>query len=237
MASVRDSVIWDIASGKPAPTKIDDSQTGELYTPPTRFGAPDQKNKSEAELFYLDPPELIKSCTVPDGFEVKLFADEKQFPDIAKPVQMNFDSKGRLWISTMPSYPQWRPGDPAPTDKLVILEDTDGDGKADKHKVFYDKLHCPTGFEFFKDGVLVIDQPRMLFLRDTNGDDVADEVIPILDGWASDDTHHTAGAFEWSHGNYLRMLEGVSMSTTVETPWVRSAILVRPVATRSTRTR
>lgn len=221
MATVRDQYLWNLAQGKAVLEKPDDSQTGDLYTPPTRFGAADQlkDKKSETELFYLEPDAFIKSCKVPEGFEVKLFADEKQFPEIAKPVQMAFDAKGRLWISTMPSYPQWRPGDPAPSDKIVILEDTDNDGRADKRTVFYDKLHCPTGFEFYKDGVIVVNQPRLLFLRDTNGDDKADQVTELLDGFASDDTHHTVGAFEWSHGGYLKMLEGVSMSTTVETPW------------------
>jgi putative heme-binding domain-containing protein len=102
---------------------------------------------------------------------------------------------------------------------LVILEDTDGDGKADKKTVFYDKLHCPTGFEFYNGGVLVVDQPRLLFLKDTDGDSKADEVTQVLDGWATDDTHHTCGAFEWSHGGYLHMLEGIATSTTLETPW------------------
>lgn len=219
MCEVRDRYIWDIAQGKPVPEKPDDSKTGDLFTPETRFGAPDQKGKSEATPDILPPAEFIKTCKVPDGFAVRLFADEKKFPEIAKPVQLNFDGKGRLWMSTMPSYPQWRPGDPKPADKLVILEDVDGDGTADKSTVFYDKLHCPTGFEFFNGGVLVVDQPRLIFLKDTDGDDKADEVVHLFDGWASDDTHHTIGAFEWSHGGYLKMLEGVSMSTAVETPW------------------
>jgi putative heme-binding domain-containing protein len=221
MAAVRDEYLWNLAQGKDIPARPDDSQTGELFTPPTRFGAPDQiqGKRSETELFYLEPDAFIKTCKVPDGFEVKLFADEKQFPEIAKPVQMTFDAKGRLWISTMPSYPQWKPGDPKPSDKIVILEDTDNDGRADKRTVFYDQLHCPTGFEFYNGGVIVVSQPRLLFLKDTNGDDVADQVTEILDGFATEDTHHTVGAFEWSHGGYLKMLEGVSMSTTVETPW------------------
>ena len=91
----------------------------------------------------------------------------------------------------MPTYPQWKPGDPKPNDKLVILEDTDGDGKADKCTVFYDKLHCPTGFEFWNGGVLVVDQPRLLLLKDTDGDDKADLVVHLIDGWATEDTHHT----------------------------------------------
>ncbi len=221
MAAVRDRRIWDIAEGKAVPDRPDDSATGDLIVPDTRFGEPRQaySENPEGGPTILSPEDLIKTCTMPPGFEMKLFADESRFPEIAKPVQLAFDSKGRLWVSTMPSYPQWRPGDPAPADKLVILEDTDGDGAADTSTVFYDRLHCPTGFQFFNGGVLVTDQPRMLWLKDTDGDDKADVVVHVLDGWATEDTHHTIGAFEASPGGLLHMLEGVSMSTAVETPW------------------
>ena len=221
MAAVRDKRVWDIAASRPVAAAPDDSGTGELIVPATRFGEPRQAYSENAAggPVILPPAELIKTCTLPPGFEMKLFADESRFPEIAKPVQLAFDAKGRLWISTMPSYPQWRPGDPPPSDKLVILEDTDRDGTADKSTVFYDKLHCPTGFQFFDGGVLVMDQPRMLWLKDTDGDDKADVVVHVLDGWATEDTHHTAGAFEMSPGGQLHMLEGVAMSTAVETPW------------------
>ena len=221
MAAVRDARVWDIAAGKPVPEQPDDSATGDLIMPKTRFGEPGQaySENKEGGPTILPPADLIKTCTVPPGVELKLFADETKFPEIAKPVQLAFDSKGRLWVSTMPSYPQWQPGDPPPADKLVILEDTDKDGTADKSTVFYDKLHCPTGFQFFDGGVLVMDQPRMLWLRDTDGDDKADSVVHVLDGFATEDTHHTAGAFEASPGGLLHMLEGVAMSTAIETPW------------------
>ncbi|HET6574168.1 MAG TPA: PVC-type heme-binding CxxCH protein [Fimbriiglobus sp.] len=219
MAAVRDRYVWDIAQGKEVAAKPDDSHTGQLVVPPTRFGEPRQKYSEADTLRYLTPDQLIKSCTVPPGFEIKLFADEKMFPEIAKPVQLNFDNKGRLWVCCMPTYPLWKPGDPKPADKLVILEDTDGDGKADKSTVFYDKLHCPTGFEFFRGGVLVVDQPRLVFLKDTDGDDRADQVTRLIDGWATDDTHHTVGAFEFDNGGRMHMLEGLAVSTAVETPW------------------
>jgi putative heme-binding domain-containing protein len=218
MAKVRDQYIWDIAAGKPVAEKPDDGKTGELIVPPTRFGQV-QKSEDPRGPTIQAPDDLIKSCTVPEGFQIKLFADEKRFPEIGKPVQMTFDAMGRLWVSTMPSYPQWKPGDPKPQDKIVILEDLDGDGVADKSTVFYDKLHCPTGFEFHKGGVLVVDQPRILFLKDTNGDDKADEVTHVSDGWATEDTHHTIGAWESSHTGRINMLEGVAMSTATETPW------------------
>ena len=221
MAVVRDRYVWDIANGKSVADKPDDSKTTELIVPPTRFGQPgrDYSENTVGGPVIQKPADFIKGAQVPAGFELKLFADESKFPEISKPVQINFDNKGRLWVACMPSYPQWRPGDPKPSDKLVILEDTDNDGKADKSTVFYDKLQCPTGFEFYNGGVLVIDQPRLLFLKDTDGDDKADQVTYLQDGWASDDTHHSCGAFEWSHGGLLHMLEGIATSTTLETPW------------------
>jgi putative heme-binding domain-containing protein len=119
----------------------------------------------------------------------------------------------------MANYPQWQPGSARPSDRLLIFEDTDSDGKADKCITYYDKLICPTGFEFWDGGVLVVDEPRILFLKDTDGDDKADEVVRLIDGIATDDTHHTVGAWEYSHGGRLHMLEGISLSTTLETPW------------------
>ncbi|MCA9083729.1 MAG: c-type cytochrome [Planctomycetaceae bacterium] len=219
MAEIRDRYIWDMVQGKPVPDQPDDSGTGELFVPETRFGEPRQDYSEAEELRYLTPQQLVEQTTVPEGFAIQPFADETMFPELAKPVQLNFDNKGRLWVSCMPTYPQWKPGDHKPNDRLLILEDTDHDGKADVCKVFYDQLHCPTGFEFWNGGVLVVDQPRLLFLKDTDGDDKADQVVHLMDGWASDDTHHTCSAFEWSHGGKLHMLEGIATSTTLETPW------------------
>ena len=215
MVAVRDGVVWAAAQGREL--KPDDSKTGELFVPKTGFGT---KPYSEPkELKYLTPEEGIAAMTVPPGFEVQLVASEREFPELADVDQINFDGKGRLWASCMPTYPQWKPGDPRPSDRLLIFEDFDANGRARKCTTFYDKLICPTGFEFWNGGVLVVDEPRLLFLKDTNGDDKADVVIPLMDGWATDDTHHTIGAFEWSNGGLLHMLEGVSLSTTVETPW------------------
>lgn len=222
MVHVRDQYLWDIVQGNAVPDRPDDSKTGEVFIPETMFGTRDEAFRAGREpktLQYPTPEESIAQMKVPEGFEVQLFASEREFPELANPTQMAFDSKGRLWVSCMINYPQWLPGAAKPGDKLLIFEDTNNDGRADKCKTFYDKLICPTGFEFYQDGVLVIDQPRIIFLRDTDGDDKADEVTHLIDGVASDDTHHTMGAWEWSHGGLLYMLEGVAMSTTLETPW------------------
>ena len=216
MVAVRDHYVWDIAQGKTVSAAPDDSGTLQLAVPKTAFGT--KKYSEPPELRYLEAEEAIKEMTTPPAFEVKLFASEEMFRELAKPVQIDFDNKGRLWAACMPTYPQWKPGDARPSDRLLIFEDTDNDGRADKCKVFYDRLHCSTSFEFWNGGVLVVSQPRILFLKDTDGDDRADEVVEWLDGLASDDTHHRGG-FEWSHGGLLHHLEGVSMSTTLETPW------------------
>ncbi|MCC9603253.1 discoidin domain-containing protein [Stieleria sp. JC731] len=222
MVEVRDEYIWDLVQNEPVADAPDDSQTGEVVIPETMFGTRDdnfRKMREPTELVYPTPEESIDMMSVPNGMEVKLFASEREFPELANPNQLAFDAKGRLWVSCMPNYPQWQPGAAPPSDRLLIFEDTDGDGKADECKTFYDKLICPTGFEFYDDGVLVVDEPRILFLKDTDGDDKADEVIQLIDGIATDDTHHTMGAWEFSHGGYLHMLEGIALSTTLETPW------------------
>ncbi|MFN9037287.1 MAG: SGNH/GDSL hydrolase family protein, partial [Planctomyces sp.] len=99
MAEVRDRYIWDLAQGKNPVGPPDDSATGELITPETRFGNPRQKYSEATELRYLTPEQLIQQTKVPAGFEMRLFADENMFPELAKPVQLNFDNKGRLWVA------------------------------------------------------------------------------------------------------------------------------------------
>jgi KamA family protein len=96
-------------------------------------------------------------------------------------MNMAFDHRGRLWVSTSQAYPHVYPGS-EPRDRLVILEDTDGDGKADTSKVFAADLHLPLSFEFGAGGVYVSEQPHLTFLADTDGDDRADVHEVILSG-------------------------------------------------------
>lgn len=164
-----------------------------------------------------DPEEARKLFKLPDGYEINLYASEKDFP-LHCPLALAWDVKGRLWVTTMPSYPQVLPGLP-PDDKILILEDTKGAGKADKCTVFADKLYLPTGLEFGEGGVYVAQQPNMLFLKDNNGDDVADTREVILHGFGSGDSHHAMHAFVRSPEGALHFQEGVFHRTNTETPF------------------
>ena len=102
-----------------------------------------------------------------EGYEIGLFASEKEFPEIANPLAMTFDTRGRLWVLTSPTYPHVLPGVP-PHDKLVILDDVNLDGRADKLTVFADGLYIPTGFELGDGGAYVSQQPNLVFLRESH---------------------------------------------------------------------
>jgi len=162
-------------------------------------------------------PASTSQFTLPKGYEISLFASEKDFP-VEKPVSMSFDARGRLWVATMPTYPQYYPGVP-PSDKIVILEDTDGDGKADKHTVFADGLYLPLGFIFGDGGIYVAEEPNILFLKDTDGDDKADVKEIVLQGFGSEDSHHASHAFTWGQDGAFYFHEGTFLNSQVETAY------------------
>src|SRR5262249_7205906 len=149
--------------------KLDDSNTPPFI--PVKTNKPG--NGPNGTHIFASGEDAIKSMTMAKGLKVNLFADEKMFPELVNPVQMAWDTKGRLWVACWATYPHWTPKGPM-NDKLLILEDTDGDGKADKCTVFADDLHNPTGFEFWNGGVIVAQAPDIVFLKDTNGDDKYD---------------------------------------------------------------
>src|SRR5690606_22780952 len=118
---------------------------------------------------------------LPEGFEINLFASEVDF-SLTNPVKITFDPQGRLWVADMQSYPQYLPG-AQPNDKIIILEDTDGDGQADRETIFADSLYMPTSFELGKGGIYVSQPPNVWSMKDTNGDGKADEKEIILHGF------------------------------------------------------
>ena len=163
--------------------------------------------------------EAFHKAAEAEGYKIELFADEDRFPDLANPVQMAFDNKGRLWVSTMASYPHYRIGDPLPQDKLIIFEDTDNDGKADKQINFADDLHIPIGFEISHDGVYVSQSGSLIRLRDTDGDDRYDEREVMLSGFDDHDTHHAIAAFCADPSGAIYMAEGVFLHSNVESAY------------------
>jgi putative heme-binding domain-containing protein len=167
------------------------------------------------EHVYLSGEDEIARMTAGAGLEVTLFADESRFPDLAKPVQMSFDTRGRLWVAVWPTYPNARP-DQAAADKLIVLEDKDGDGRADTCTPFVSDLNNPTGFEFWNGGVFVATAPNLLFLRDIDGDGVADQRERVLEGLGSADTHHASNSFVLGPDGALYFQEGIFHRTQVE---------------------
>lgn len=221
MTANRDQRIWMIAQGKPVPETIDDSNTLPFIVPKTNVGGPDDAQAKAGKLGSLEyspAEEQVNKFKLADGFEINVFATEEQFPELANPVAMNFDSQGRMWVSTMPSYPHWKPKTKL-ADKLLILTDSDADGRADECKVFADGLYVPTGFELGHGGAYVAQQPDILFLKDTDGDDVADTRERLLVGLGTADSHHGIAAFEWGPGGGLYFGEGTFKYSQVESPY------------------
>ena len=214
--AIRDEAIWATLKGKKFDTSSADAKTSKLPEVPTNYLTPD-KNSKNGNIEYTPGPEAKTKIQVPEGYKIELFADEKTFPDLANPVQLAFDNKGRLWVATMASYPHYRIGDPLPTDKLIIFEDTNNDGKADKQTNFADDLHIPIGFEIAHDGVYVSQSGSLVFLQDTNGDDKYDKREVLLSGFDDHDTHHAISSFCADPSGAIIMCEGVFLHSHVET--------------------
>ncbi|MFZ4763625.1 MAG: PVC-type heme-binding CxxCH protein, partial [Roseimicrobium sp.] len=152
---------------------------------------------------------------VTDGFEINLWASE---PTLRKPVQMNWDAQGRLWVVCSTTYPQIKPGEDA-IDQVVVLEDTDHDGKADKSTVFAEDLHIPTAVMPADGGCYVANSTEILFLRDTDGDGKADQRQTVFSGFGTEDTHHLIHTFRFTPEGMLSFNQSIYIHSHVETPW------------------
>lgn len=214
MTANRDEAIWKALKGEAFDLAAADRNTSPLVDIKTNYNP--EKNGS---LQYLYGQEAVDKLHVAPGYKIELFASEKEFPDLAKPSQISFDNKGRLWVATMPSYPHYKPGDKRPDDKLIILEDTDRDGRADKQTVFAGGLHLPNGFELATEGVYVSQGTNFMLLTDTDGDDKADKRQILLSGFDDHDTHHEIHAYSADPSGALYMGEGVFLHTNVETSY------------------
>lgn len=168
---------------------------------------PAADNSSAAEL---------QSFSVSDGYEIHLFADERD--GVANPICMRWDSHGRLWVLCTWAYPQLKPT-AQPDDRLLILEDRDGDGRADRTTVFADGLNMPTGFALGGGGVYIAQGHDLLHVKDTDGDGKADSQRVLLTGFGTGDTHQNINSLTWSPGGELLFCQGLHAFSRVETPW------------------
>jgi putative heme-binding domain-containing protein len=149
-----------------------------------------------------------------ENIEISLYAEN---PLLAKPIHMNFDPQGRLWVASSEVYPQIKPGQPA-TDKVLLLEDTDGDGRAEKSTVYAGGLLIPTGVEPGDGGVYVGQSTELLHFKDVDGDGRADQRRVVLSGFGTEDTHHILHTLRWGPDGPLYMNQSIYIHTHTETP-------------------
>ncbi len=217
MTANRDERVWARAAGHDK--AIDDSNVPKPVPVVSNVGGGSKSSNAmkEGTLNYISGEEAIKHMAVAKGFKVSLFADESRFPQLVNPVQMQFDTKGRLWAAVWPTYPKWEPLKPM-NDALIILHDDNEDGSADRVTEFA-KVQNPLGFEFWNGGVIVTCQSELLFLKDTNGDDVADVRTVLFQGLDSSDTHHGANNLIYGPDGGIYWQSGVFMVHNHEHPW------------------
>jgi putative heme-binding domain-containing protein len=172
-------------------------------TPITEKPATPRKDQPHPTFQLADP-----------NLEVTLWAEN---PLLAKPIAMNWDARGRLWIASSSVYPQIEPGQ-AQDDKILILEDTNGDGIADKTTVFADGLLIPTGIEPGDGGCYVGQSTELLHFKDTDGDGIADQRRVVLSGFGTEDTHHILHTLRWGPDGQLYMNQSIYIHTHTETP-------------------
>src|SRR2546426_2494737 len=152
-----------------------------------------------------DPEVERKSFQVAEGFEVNLFAAD---PLLAKPIQINFDAAGRLWVASSEVYPQIKPGQKA-NDKIIILEDRQGTGRADKTTVFADGLLIPTGVEPGDGGAYVANSTELVHLSASKPGGKADKTRVVLSGFGTEDTHHIIHTFRWGPDGCLYVNQSI----------------------------
>lgn len=167
---------------------------------------------------FVPEPDIdaeLAAFQVAEGFEMSLFASD---PMIANPISINWDTKGRAWVATSSTYPHIVPGR-EPNDKIIILEDTDQDGVADKHTIFAENLLIPHSVMPVPGGAYVAATTQLLFLADTDGDDVADERRVVYDGFGNADVHHMIHGLRWAPWGDLYFTQSIYINSFVDTPY------------------
>src|SRR5678816_1530318 len=164
---------------------------------------PKPANSQEETIKPLTPDEALKALQLPPGFKATLFAAE---PAVQQPIAMAWDERGRLWVAECYTYAESAKGfDKEQKDRIIILEDTDGDGKHDKRTVFWDKGDKLTSIEIGFGGVWALCAPNLLFIPDKNRDDVPDgPAVVKLDGWDGDSVRHNiVNGLKWGPDGWL----------------------------------
>jgi putative heme-binding domain-containing protein len=174
---------------------------------------PAHAQRDHSDIPDPDPEVERRSFRVADGFEVNLFAAD---PLLAKPIQMNFDAAGRLWVACSDVYPQILPGQKA-NDKVLVIEGRGG--RAVRTTVFADGLLIPTGVEPGDGGAYVADSTDLLHLADTDGDGKADRRRVVLSGFGTEDTHHILHTLRWGPDGALYFNQSTYIHSHIETPY------------------
>ena len=175
--------------------------------------APRQTPVSPAAVHPLIPQPL-PDFTIAPGFEVNLWAES---PLLAKPIQMNFDPQGRLWVASSSVYPQISPGQTA-DDKIVVLEDTKGLGRANKSTIFADGLFIPQGIEPGDGGCYVGQSTELLHFTGVLGSGKAPTRRVVLSGFGTEDTHHMVHTLAWGRDGMLYFNQSIYIHSHLETP-------------------
>jgi len=162
-----------------------------------------------------DVADELSSMEVPEGFELNLFASD---PILTNPINLNWDTRGRAWVSMSSTYPHIKPGT-EPNDRIVILEDKDQDGVADKWTVFADRLLIPHSVMPVEGGAYVCSATELLFLADTDGDDRADGRRVVFSGFGNADVHHMIHALRWAPWGELYFNQSIYINSFIETRW------------------
>lgn len=166
---------------------------------------------------FLTGEQAAAKMTVPAGFEAKLSAAE---PMLTQPMAFCWDDRGRMWVAENRDYETRKTGFANHGDsRIVILEDTNGDGKFDTRKVFVEGIPFPAAIAVGFDGLWLGAPPNLLFVPDKNRDDQADSAIEIrLTGWGIQDRHETLNSLNWGPDGWLYGCQGYATRSTVGKP-------------------
>lgn len=176
------------------------------YTPGNRWGI--QGDPKTTMQLPLSVEESMKHYSMPEGMVLRRYADERNFE--AKPIAMNWDERGRLWICETLDYPNELGQN---RDRIRICEDTDGDHVADKFTVFAEGLSVPTAIMIYRGGAVVHNATETIYLKDTNGDDKADQKTVLMTGFNAGDTHGGISNFRYGLDNWVWAMQGYNDST------------------------